>query len=68
MDLFAQYVMPHFQDGLSRRQARWDYDAVRLKETVGDITSGMKEAQDRHNAEYAAKGIYTPSDTANILS
>lgn len=67
MDLFANHVIPHFQDGIARRQARWDYDVARLSEVKGDLVAGMQEAQQRHEKEYAEKGIVTPTGTANII-
>ncbi len=65
-DLFAQFVMPHFQDGVTRREERWEYDRVRLSEIQGDIIGGMQEAQQRHNKEYADKGLFTPTRTVDM--
>ena len=61
-ELFAKHVMPHFQDGLARRRARWDYDKVRLDEVITDIKEGMQEAQTRHTAEYGNTGGSTVAD------
>ena len=51
-ELFADYVMPHFQDGLARRQERWDLEVANLEETKSDLRNGMAEAKARHEAQY----------------
>jgi limonene 1,2-monooxygenase len=63
-ELFAKYVMPHFQDGVRRRQEWWDHDRGLLDQVVGDVREGMQEAQDRHNQEYGA----TDTNVADILT
>jgi limonene 1,2-monooxygenase len=51
-ELIAEYVMPHFQDGVRRREERW----TDLQKTVGramsDMQAGMTEAVERHQREY----------------
>jgi limonene 1,2-monooxygenase len=54
LELFSEYVIPHFQDGLRRRQEGWAYDASHLDETKSDVRAGMDEARQRHQAEYGA--------------
>ena len=63
-ELFAKYVMPHFQDGVRRRAEWWEHDRGLLKQVVGDVKEGMQEAQDRHNREYGA----TDTNVADILT
>jgi limonene 1,2-monooxygenase len=51
-ELLGRYVLPHFKDGLTRRQERWGHLEGTLTETMDQMRAGMDEAVERHNREY----------------
>ncbi len=52
LELIAEYVIPHFQGSLKRRQGRWADMQASLEETFNEMRAGMDEAVERHNREY----------------
>jgi limonene 1,2-monooxygenase len=52
LELIAEYVIPHFQGSLKRRQGRWASMQASLEETFNEMRAGMDEAVERHNREY----------------
>jgi limonene 1,2-monooxygenase len=54
LELFAEYVIPHFQDQLGRREEGWAYDAANVQETKDHMRAGLDEARKRHELEYGA--------------
>lgn len=52
-ELIADYVIPHFQDGLRRREERWAHLQSTVQQTMQDMQAGMTEVVARHRREYA---------------
>jgi limonene 1,2-monooxygenase len=64
-ELFARYVMPHFQGQIERAQASMEYARVNRERFIGDVVAAIGPSVIEHQARYQAKHASDSPEAAN---